>query len=82
MVAQNPMENTARDFLKMLIDRNCGVIVTICSRNESQDACYQFWPAQGVQVYNDVSVKLEGQEKHTGYVERKMIISLQVMQCV
>ena len=81
-MAQNPMENTARDFLKMLIDRNCGVIVTICSRNESQDACYQYWPTQGVQVYNDVSVKLESQEKHTGYVERKMVISLQVMQCV
>ena len=78
MVAQNPMENTARDFLKMLMDRNCGVIVTICSRNESQDACYQYWPTEGVKAFKDMSIKLEDQEKHTGYVERKMIINPQV----
>ena len=78
MVAQNPMENTARDFLKMLMDRNCGVIVTIYSRNESQDAYYQYWPNEGVKAFKDMSIKLEDQEKHTGYVEHKMIISPQV----
>ena len=78
MVAENPMENTARDFLKMLMDRNCGVIVTICSRNESQDAYCQYWPTEGVKAFKDMSIKLEDQEKHTGYVERKMIITPQV----
>ena len=44
-----------------------------------QDACYQYWPTQGYQAYKNLSVKLEGQEKHTGYVEREMVISLQVL---
>ena len=80
MVAQNPMENTARDFLKMLMDRNCGVIVTICSRNESQDAYYQYWPTESSHcTYNDVTIKLEAQEKHTGYIERNLVVSLQVL---
>ena len=81
MVAQNPMENTARDFLKMLMDRNCAVIVTICSTNESQDACYQYWPTEGSQTYNDVTIKLEAREKHTGYIERNLVISLLQVLC-
>ena len=30
IIAQSPMESTARDFWKMVIDRKCGVIVMLC----------------------------------------------------
>ena len=30
IVAQSPMESTARDFWKMVTDRKCGVIVMLC----------------------------------------------------
>ena len=30
IIAQCPMESTARDFWKMIYDRKCGVIVMLC----------------------------------------------------
>ena len=30
IIAQSPMESTARDFWKMIYDRKCGVIVMLC----------------------------------------------------
>ena len=30
IITQSPMESTARDFLKMVTDRKCGVIVMLC----------------------------------------------------
>ena len=30
IIAQSPMESTARDFWKMVTDRKCGVIVMLC----------------------------------------------------
>ena len=30
IIAQSPMESTARDFWKMVHDRKCGVIVMLC----------------------------------------------------
>ena len=30
IIAQSPMESTARDFWKMVYDRKCGVIVMLC----------------------------------------------------
>ena len=30
IIAQSPMQSTARDFWKMIHDRECGVIVMLC----------------------------------------------------
>ena len=35
IIAQSPMPSTARDFLKMIIDRKCGVIVMLCDVMEA-----------------------------------------------
>ena len=34
IVAQSPMENTVRDFLKMMVDRKCGVVVMLTTEAE------------------------------------------------
>ena len=34
IIAQSPMEFTARDFWKMIYDRMCGVIVMLCDLME------------------------------------------------
>ena len=35
IIAQNPMESTARDFWKVVHDRKCGVIVMFCQMTEA-----------------------------------------------
>ena len=35
IIAQSPMQLTARDFWKMVYDRKCGVIVMLCDLVES-----------------------------------------------
>ena len=35
IIAQNPMQSTARDFWKMVYDRKCGVIVMLCKLVEA-----------------------------------------------
>ena len=34
IIAQSPMQSTARDFWKVVYDRKCGVIVTLCDLTE------------------------------------------------
>ena len=36
IIAQSPMESTARDFWKMVHDRKCGVIVMLCDLVEDE----------------------------------------------
>ena len=35
VVAQNPMESTTRDFWKMVKERECTVVVMLCSLKEN-----------------------------------------------
>ena len=35
IIAQSPMESTARDFWKMVHDRKCGVVVMLCDLVEN-----------------------------------------------
>ena len=34
IIAQSPMESTARDFWKMICDKKCGVIAMLCHLDE------------------------------------------------
>lgn len=34
-MAQSPMKETARDFLKMILDQECGVVVMLCNLHEN-----------------------------------------------
>ena len=45
IIAQNPMENTVRDFVKMIYERECGVVVMLCGCEEGGvEMCAQYWP--------------------------------------
>ena len=40
------MANTARDFVKMLYERECGVVVMLCGCEEGGvEMCAQYWPS-------------------------------------
>ena len=39
------MENTVRDFVKMIYERECGVAVMLCGCEEGGvEMCAQYWP--------------------------------------
>ena len=42
------MESTVRDFVKMLYERECGVVVMLCGCEEGGvEMCAQYWPTSG-----------------------------------
>ena len=46
IIAQSPMVSTARDFVKMLYERKCGVVVMLCGCEEGEvEMCAQYWPS-------------------------------------
>ena len=39
------MESTVRDFVKMMYERECGVVVMLCGCEEGGvEMCAQYWP--------------------------------------
>ena len=45
IIAQSPMMNTVGDFVKMLYERECGVVVMLCGCEEGGvEMCAQYWP--------------------------------------
>ena len=46
IIAQSPVVTTAKDFIKMLYERECGVVVMLCGCEEGGvEMCAQYWPA-------------------------------------
>ena len=46
IIAQSPMVTTARDFVKLLYERECGVVVMLCGCEEGGvEVCAQYWPS-------------------------------------
>ena len=48
IIAQGPMQSTARDFWKMILDRKCGVVVMLSDLVEAGKVGgvhWQWWPA-------------------------------------
>ena len=39
-MAQSPMESTIRDFWKMIVERECRVVVMLCGLEEDGNVCY------------------------------------------
>ncbi|CAI8052760.1 Receptor-type tyrosine-protein phosphatase alpha [Geodia barretti] len=63
IIAQSPMQSTARDFWKMVYDRKCGVLVMLCDLVESgKETCYQYWPSSGSLTFGEFKVDLLGEE--------------------
>ncbi|XP_019858375.1 PREDICTED: receptor-type tyrosine-protein phosphatase alpha-like [Amphimedon queenslandica] len=71
------MFNTARNFWKMIDDRNVTAIVMLCHENENnQEVCYQYWPStpSGI-ILGEYNIKLLSEETYNGYIERKLEVN-------
>ena len=45
IIAENPMESTVSTFVRMLHERECGVVVMLCECEEGGvEICAQYWP--------------------------------------
>ncbi|XP_019857589.1 PREDICTED: receptor-type tyrosine-protein phosphatase epsilon-like [Amphimedon queenslandica] len=74
IIAESPMFNTARNFWKMIDDRNVTAIVMLCHEKEiDQEVCYQYWPStpSGL-VIGEYAIMLSSEEIYNGYIERKL----------
>jgi protein tyrosine phosphatase len=75
IIAQSPMESTARDFWKMVWDRKCGVMVMLCHLEEARrEVCYQYWPSSGSKAFGEFTVELLGEQKLTGFITRNLTV--------
>ena len=76
------MENTTRDFWKMIVDCKVSAIVMLCELEENgnvkltklylillimQEPCYQYWNLNDVGEYH---VQMISERKLNGYIER------------
>ncbi|CAI8024114.1 Receptor-type tyrosine-protein phosphatase alpha [Geodia barretti] len=76
IIAQSPMESTARDFWKMVHDRKCGVIVMLCDLVEDgEEMCCQYWPQTGMVKFGEYTVDLTEEQTGIGYTIRKLSLS-------
>ena len=73
------MENTSGDFWRMIVERDCRVIVMLNPLKEGgegscmeQEVCYQYWPwlDSDTKKCGEYSVQLVRDTKNDGYVER------------
>ncbi|CAI8024123.1 Receptor-type tyrosine-protein phosphatase alpha, partial [Geodia barretti] len=75
IIAQSPMESTARDFWKMVHDRKCGVIVMLCDLVEDgEETCYQYWSKTGVAQFGEYTVDLLEEKAVKGFLLRKIAV--------
>ena len=79
IIAQNPMENTVRDFVKMIYERECGVVVMLCGCEEGEvEMCAQYWPtfAGTMMKYGEFLVSTVNiNANNDGYTLRVMTIT-------
>lgn len=73
IAAQGPLGTTVNDFWRMIMQQKCTVIVAMTT--EASDAA-PYWPEQGSIRYGDVSVSLESEVVHTGYIVRHLSVSM------
>ena len=73
------MKNTVRDFVKMIHERECGVVVMLCGCEEGGvEMCTQYWPnsTRSKTKFGDVSVKTEKvDEVANGIIIRRLTIT-------
>uniref|UniRef100_A0A1X7U9D4 protein-tyrosine-phosphatase n=1 Tax=Amphimedon queenslandica TaxID=400682 RepID=A0A1X7U9D4_AMPQE len=73
IIAESPMFNTARNFWKMIDDRNVTAIVMLCHENENdEEVCYQYWPSTSIAlVIGEYNITLLNENTNNRYIERK-----------
>ena len=73
------MATTVKDFVKMLYERECGVVVMLCGCEEGGvELCAQYWPAivatmmkYGEFVVSTVSID----STNNGFIQRNLTIT-------
>ena len=70
--------STARDFVKMLYERECGVVVMLCRCEEGGvEMCAQYWPSSAgtVMKYGEFLVSTVSINKKDGVNQRVITIT-------
>ena len=77
IIAQAPMENTIRDFWKMVSNRECGVIIMLSElEEEGEEVCAKYWPTDGNAVeYGEYLVTTQKVHKNEGYTQRQLTLT-------
>ena len=78
IIAQSPMENTVRDFVKMIYERECGVVVMLCGCEEGGvEMCAQYWPTYpgSVMKYGEYLVSTVSENASDGVNQRVLTIT-------
>ena len=78
IIAQSPMVSTARDFVKMLYERECGVVVMLCGCEEGGvEMCAQYWPTSAgtMMKYGEFLVSTVSINENDGFIQRVITIT-------
>ena len=78
IIAQSPMVTTAKDFIKMLFERECGVVVMLCGCEDGGvEVCAQYWPttAGTMMKYGEFMVSTVGINTKDGFIQRAITIT-------
>ena len=79
IIAQSPMATTVRDFVKMLYERECGVVVMLCGCEEGGvEVCAQYWPATAgtMMKYGEFMVSTVSiNDTNDGFIQRAVTIT-------
>ena len=72
------MENTVRDFVKMIYERECGVVVMLCGCEEGGvEMCSQYWPTSAgtTMKYGEFLVSTERIKIDDEFTQRVLTIT-------
>ena len=79
IIAQSPMMTTAKVFIKMLYERECGVVVMLCGCEEGGvEMCAQYWlPTAGnMMKYEEFMVSTVSiNDTNNGVIQRVITIT-------
>ena len=79
IIAQSPMVTTVKDFIKMLYERECGVVVMLCGCDEGGvEMCAQYWPATAgtMMKYGEFMVSIVSiNATNNGIIQRAITIT-------
>ena len=79
IIAQSPMVTTVKDFLKMLYERECSVVVMLCGCEEGGvEMCVQYWPttAGTLMKYGEFMVSTVSiNDTKDGFIQRAITIT-------
>ena len=69
------MQNTVRNFWKMIYDRKCAVVVMVSSLVEDgEEASTQYWPDSGMAQFGEYTVDLLEEEVLEGFSIRELSV--------